>query len=119
MTFGLPIFRSDRARNQSRVDVYSRASETACNGAHLGVGVPQEWQDSHRGQPTTKGRREADRNLQRRPLHHAIIQQSRYDHSSIVSADRSERVERDRSSGTSCSIPKPVSGRAGLCLFVT
>lgn len=52
-----------------------------------------------------------DRNLQRRPLHHAIIQQFRYDHSSIVSADRSERVERNRLFRASCSIPKPANIR--------
>jgi hypothetical protein len=106
MTFGAsylpkrPSAQADEEIEPSRVDVYSRASETACNGAHLGVGVRQEWQDSHRGQLTTAGPREADRNLQRRPLHHATIQQSGYDYLSIVSADRSERVERNRFSGT-------------------
>ena len=46
--------------DQTRVDVCLRAREIAGDGAHLGIGVPQERQDSRRGQSAPKGRRDAD-----------------------------------------------------------
>ena len=68
-------------------------------------------QDSHRGQSTTNGRRDADRNLQSRPLHHAIIQQSRYDHSASCPPIEASASRATACSGTSCSIPKPANIR--------
>ncbi len=81
---------------QARVDVCVRARQSAGDGAHLGIGVPLERLDSRRGQSAAKGRRDADRNFQRRSLNSVIIQQFRNDQSCVLPADRSERVERNR-----------------------
>jgi len=80
----------------ARRSIVLRARESAGDGAHLGIGVPQERQDSRRGQSAAKGRRDADRNFQRRSLNSVIIQQFRNDQSCVLPADRSERVERHR-----------------------
>ena len=71
--------------------VMARTSGSACRNRGRTVAA-----DSRRGQSTPKGRRDADRNLQRRPLNHATIQQSRCDQSRFLSADRCERVKRNR-----------------------